>query len=50
MSASYLAGEPYAITWRGVVPEPVPQGVHAWLAAERPIDRVGYSIYLYDLP
>jgi hypothetical protein len=50
VSASYLAGEPYAITWRGVVPEPVAPGVHTWLQRERPVGRVGYSIYLYELP
>ena len=28
----------------------VPAGAYAWLAASSPVARVGYSIYLYELP
>ena len=50
VSASYLAGQPYKITWRGLPFEDVPGGVHSWLAGQEPVGRAGFSIYLYELP
>jgi len=49
VSANFLAGYPYAITYAGDRILGVPRGVWSWFDRYRPIARVGQSIYVFDL-
>jgi hypothetical protein len=49
ISANFLAGYPYGITYAGEKVLSVRQGVWSWLDRYQPIARVGSSIYIFDL-
>ncbi len=50
VSANFLAGYPYAITYAGDrYPRAVPRGVWSWLDRFQPVARIGRSIYVFDI-
>jgi hypothetical protein len=49
VSANFLAGYPYGITYAGAQVLRVPPGAWSWLDRYRPVARVGRSIYVFDL-
>jgi len=49
VSANFLAGYPYAITYSGERILGVRQGVWSWFDRYQPIARVGRSIYIFDV-
>jgi len=49
VSANFLAGYPYAITYAGDRILGVRQGAWSWFDRYRPLARVGQSIYVFDV-
>jgi hypothetical protein len=49
VSANFLAGYPYGITYAGERVLGVKQGTWSWFDRYRPIARVGRSIYIFDV-
>jgi hypothetical protein len=49
MSANFLAGYPYAITYAGEPILGVKQDAWSWLERFKPVARVGRSIYVFDV-
>lgn len=49
VSANFLAGYPYAITYAGPRIRGVPKGTWTWLDRLEPVARVGRSIYVFDV-
>ncbi len=49
ISANFLAGYPYAITYAGPRIRGVAKGAWAWLDRLEPVARVGRSIYVFDV-
>ncbi len=49
ISANYLGGYPYSITYMGPNFKNIPMGEWSWLDKFIPIDRVGRSIYIFNI-
>lgn len=49
ISANFLAGYPYAITYAGLPIRAVPAGIWSWFDRLEPTARVGRSIYIFDV-
>jgi hypothetical protein len=49
ISANFLAGYPYAITYDGERVFGVKRNAWSWFDRYKPVARVGRSIYVYDL-
>jgi hypothetical protein len=49
VSANFLAGYPYAITYAGERIVGVPAGAWSWLERFRPVARAGRSIYIFEI-
>ena len=49
VSANFLAGYPYAVTYAGDRIRGVPAGAWSWFDRYRPLARVGRSIYVFDI-
>lgn len=49
VSANYLGGYPYAITYAGVEPVTVPPGAWTWFNRFRPVAIAGRSIFIYRI-
>ena len=49
MSANFLAGYPYAITYAGPRMQGVRRGAWSWFDRLRPSARIGRSIYVFDV-
>lgn len=49
ISANYLGGYPYAVTYAGSQIVPVPAGAWSWLNAYEPAHLVGRSIYVFEI-
>jgi hypothetical protein len=49
VSANFLAGYPYAVTYAGERILGVGRGVWSWFDRYRPVARVGRSIYVFDV-
>ncbi|MBV9463651.1 MAG: phospholipid carrier-dependent glycosyltransferase [Verrucomicrobiae bacterium] len=49
ISANYLAGYPYPLTYRGKDPLKIEPGAWTWLDDLEPVGRVGRSIYLFEV-
>jgi hypothetical protein len=49
ISANYLGGYPYAITYWDSQILPVPPRLWSWLDDYKPVARVGHSIYIFDI-
>lgn len=49
VSANFLAGYPYAVTWAGSRITGVRRGQWSWYDRLQPVARVGQSIYVFDV-
>lgn len=49
ISANYLKGSPYAMTYLGPAVYDVPMGLWTWLDRYQPIARVGRSIFIFKI-
>jgi hypothetical protein len=49
VSANFLAGYPYAVTYGAAGLLPVPPGAWSWFDRFRPVERIGRSIYVFEI-